>query len=188
MGDFAMMAGVKKNATDSLNYLFDEDIAKTFKNVEAIRVVVPTFLNPMWAKKKTELRKETLRYAAFHLTDELRYSNKYPAKKFQKFLKWLTWLGQQNGGDLKLDGAVWVPPNDSTGTPIDYAPSNLLLYALQQALPPGGTAKPVKFLNFSEGQLAVYVDRTTTPWTIEVHSQKENDTMPDHGDDEDDVP
>ena len=188
MGDYAITAGVKTNATDSLNYLFEENLAATFLKVEYIRRAFPTFLNPTWARNKTQLRKETLRYAAFHLTDELRYSRKYPAKKFQKFLKWLTWLAQQSGGDLKLDGANWVPPNDSQGVQIDYAPSNLLLYALQQALPPGGTPSAIRFVDFSERALAVYVDRRTTPWTIEVHSQKENDGMPDHGDDEDDVP
>ncbi len=175
MGDF-FVASEARRAVNGLNWLFDDDLSNTFQKVEKLRKVYPNLLNPTSTTDPWEVRKQTLRFAAFHVTDKVPFNTGgYPAKKFRKWLKYLTWLGQETGGTRKLNG------NDYQGTA-----AALILEALQAALPPGGSPKKVLF-KFDPGALKVIVTTTSSPIRIEVSSKREQDGIPDNGDDEDDV-
>jgi hypothetical protein len=190
MGDYDILRDgkvrVRTSATDSLNYLFNTGLADTYSKVQYLRQVHPNFLKPSYSGTPKDRRKESLRFAAFQLADGVNFSTDYPAGNFQKFMRWLTWLGRRSGGGAKLqvmgaDGTVadWVP---NTGVP--RTPSALILETLKEALPVSGSPHAVHF-SFDDQPLAVMVNKYVDPWTITVYSIKEDEGVGGNSDDED---
>jgi hypothetical protein len=183
MGDF-FVATEAKTVANSLNWLFDDDLANTYATIDDIRRVYPTFLNPDGNAAPAAYRRQTLRFAAFHIADGVPFTGpKYPAKKFKKFLRWLTWLAGQSGGTLKENGATY------TGSgPFDATAAGLILKTMLDALPyPKGTAKKIKF-KWDPGALSVTVTTAADKNTIVVTTMKEEDVGGgSQADDEDDV-
>ncbi|QOZ55866.1 hypothetical protein XH90_34180 [Bradyrhizobium sp. CCBAU 53338] len=68
MGDFIGAAGAAFT-TGSLNWMFDTDIKATFATIEELRKTFPNLLLPMQNPGPKEARKQTLRFAAFLLTE-----------------------------------------------------------------------------------------------------------------------
>lgn len=130
-----LLIGEGKFAANTLNDMFDADnIADTFAKIEELRKTFPNLLNPMPNPGPKDARRQTLRFAAFLITDQVVFGGTYPAPKFKKWLKWLTWLDSKAGGKQTL--------ND-----LDYggSGSQLVLKILSEALPPGGPPSPVRF-------------------------------------------
>ncbi|MBR0793993.1 hypothetical protein JQ615_01175 [Bradyrhizobium jicamae] len=127
MGDF-LSKDEGTFTANSLNDMFSAgNIGATFAKVEELRKTFPHLLNPANNPGPRAARKQTVRFAAFLLTDDLLFSGIYPAPKFRAWLKWLTWVGTQTGGQLRLNG-----------TNFNGTASQLILQVLAQALPPGG--------------------------------------------------
>jgi hypothetical protein len=94
--------------TGTLNDQFGSaNIVTTFKEIEELRKTFPNLLNPKPNPSAQERRKQTLRFAAFQIQDGLVFNQFYPAPKFTKWLKYLTWLYMQTNGNFTLDGAVF---------------------------------------------------------------------------------
>ncbi len=162
----------------SLNSLFSSgNIAATFAKIEQLRATFPNFLNPANNPGPKQARRQTLQFAAFLITDEVVFNGNYPAPKFKTWLKWLTWLGTQNGGTITMNGAAF------NGTA-----SQLMLRVLTQALPPGGQPSPVHFSwthDRNVGQFSV-AGITNAGFSIAIISRKHSE-VGGNGDDEDDV-
>jgi hypothetical protein len=154
--------------TGTLNDQFGSaNIQATFKGIEELRKTFPNLLNPKQNPSAKERRKQTLRFAAFQIQDDLVFSNLYPAPKFTKWLKYLTWLYMQTNGTFTLDGASF------SGTA-----GELIVKVLAQALPHGGTPKPVQFSynhDSDASDLTVVATTTTTPFTISVTSPNQSE-------------
>jgi hypothetical protein len=183
MGDFFLTADAR-NVARSLNWLFDENLNDTYTTINRIRAVYPTFLNPDGDPDPRAYRRQTLRFAAFHLADGVPFTGtKYPAKKFRKFLRWLTWLAGQGGGTLTENNA----PYAGSG-PFDATAAGLILKTMHDALPyPAGTPKKIKF-KWDPGPLSVTVTTAADRNRIVVTSMKEEDVIGGpQPDDDDDV-
>ena len=177
MGDFM---GSKEGAftAGSLNSMFGaNNIAATFDKIEKLRKAFPNLLNPANNPGPKEARRQTLRFAALLITDEVVFSGNYPAPKFKTWLKWLTWLGKQSGGTITLNGAVF------NGTA-----SQLMLRVLAQALPPGGQPSPIHFSWRHDSHIAQFLVAGTTNagFEIEIVSRRHSE-VGGNGDDEDDI-
>ena len=95
MGDFMDEAEGTFTA-GSLNAMFGAaNVATTFAQIEQLRVTFPRLLNPANNPGPKAARRQTLRFAAFLITDEVLFNGNYPAPKLKTWLKWLTWLGTQ---------------------------------------------------------------------------------------------
>lgn len=178
MGDFVSYTD-SKNVANSLNWMFDENVDQTFRKVEALRELFPNFLNPNSSPSPLERRRQSLRFAALLLMDETSFgSGKYPAKKFRKWLRYLTWLGQEQGGILRKDGANYP------GTAASLITEVILL-----AMPPKAKApRKIVFSYTAQAPVTVLANTKSDPMTIEVQSIKENNSGVDgNSDDEDDV-
>ncbi len=162
----------------TLNDMFSNaNIATTFALVEQLRKTYKHLLDPANNPDTKAARKQTLRFAAFLINDELVFTGVYPAPKFKQWLKWLTWLGKQTGGTLMLNNANF------NGTA-----SQLILKVLAQALPSGGTPAPVTFhwsIDSSGNQFAVSAV-TNAGFSISVISVDHSHANA-NSDDEDDV-
>jgi hypothetical protein len=162
----------------SLNDMFGPtNIAATFAEIEDLRRTFPHLLNPANNPGPKAARKQTLRFAAFLITDEVLFDGLYPAPRLRAWLRWLTWLGTQTGGTRTLNGASF------NGTA-----SQLILHVLATAMPPGGPPSPVQFSwthNSAVGQFAV-AGKTNAGFSIEVVSRR-NSEVSANGDDEDDI-
>jgi hypothetical protein len=150
------------------------NIQDTFEKIETLRKVFPNLLHPKHSPTVKEKRKQTLRFAAFQLNDELTFNNFYPAPKFTKWLKYLTWLNMQQNGAFTLDG-----------TPFSGTAGELIVQMLAKALPPGGPPSTVQFSYNHDPDVAnLMVEATTSPFGVTI-------TSPDHseviGNDEDNV-
>jgi hypothetical protein len=177
MGDFMD----DKQATftaGSLNELFGPTkIAATFAQLEQLRKTFPHLLNPANNPGPKAARRQTLRFVAFLITDEVVFNGNYPAPRFRGWLKWLTWLGKQSGGTLTLNGATF------NGTA-----SQLMLQVLSQALPRGGQPSTVHFGWTHKSDIALFkvTAITNSGFSIDL-------VTPDHsevnanGDDEDNI-
>ena len=175
MGGF-IGPGSASFVTGTLNDQFGSaNIQATFKQVEELRKTFPNLLHPKKNPSAKEKRRQTLQFAAFQTQDELVFNQFYPAPKFNKWLKYLTWLYIQQNGTFTLDNSQF---NDTAG--------ELIVSVLAKALPPGGTPSPVQFsYNHSSDVADLTIKATTTPsFRIDV-------TSPDHsevtGSDEDNV-
>lgn len=171
-----LLTGEGQFAANSLNDLFGSaNIANTFASVEELRTLYPNLLNPIKNPSPREARRQTLRFAAFLLTDVVVFDGTYPAPKFRKWLKWLTWLDAKGGGKVTLNGL------DYPGTG-----GELILKILAEALPPGGPASPVRFDwsldNNNFGVAAVDAGGFSVRVTSVDHSKVSS-----NGDDEDDI-
>ena len=178
MGDFLS----KEEGTfvaGTLNEMFGPTkIAATFARIEQLRKTFPHLFRPANNPGPKAARRQTLRFAAFLINDEVQFNGNYPAPKFRQWLKWLTWLGTQNGGTLKLNNANF------NGTA-----SQLILNVLAQALPPGGNPTAVHFsfiLDNSGNQFGVSATTTSQIFSVEVTSV-DHTRVNANSDDEDDV-
>ena len=176
MGSF-ISPGQAQFTTDTLNDQFGpQNIAATFATVENLRKTHPNLLNPILNPGPRKKRKQTLRFAAFQINDNLVFDPAlYPAPHFNKWLKWLSWLQGQGTGTFTLDGAAF----QGTG-------GELVVKVLAGALPPGGVPSPVRFSFTHDSNIShLRVDGSTSP-TFQVDV-----TSPDHseinGKDEDDI-
>ena len=178
MGDF-LSKDEGTFTAQSLNDMFSAgNIGNTFAKLEELRKTFPHLLNPANNLGPKDARKQTLRFAAFLTTDELVFSGLYPAPKFRAWLKWLTWLGTQNGGTLKLNNANF------NGTA-----SQLILQVLAQALPPGGppTATGIVF-NWTIGAANQFGVSATTNQQFSINvTSIDHSQVNAHSDDEDDI-
>jgi hypothetical protein len=162
----------------SLNDMFSSaNIATTFARVEQLRNTYRHLLDPVNNPGPKAARRQTLRFAAFLINDELVFTGVSPAPKFKQWLKWLTWLGQQTGGTLKLNNASF------NGTA-----SQLILKVLALALPHNGTPAPVRFdwSNDSSGSQFAVSAVTNAGFSISVVSVDYSHANA-NSDDEDDV-
>src|SRR6201996_3145082 len=178
MGDF-MDKDEGTFAVGSLNDLFGPaNIATTFATVEQLRVTFPHLFNPANNPGPKNVRKQTLRFAGFLITDQILFDGLYPAPRFRKWLKWLTWLDTVQGGTLTLNGAAF---NGSAG--------QLVLQVLKQALPPGGQPSPVRFdwtHNSSIANFAVEATTNAGGYTVGLVSPDHSEVNT-NSDDEDDI-
>jgi hypothetical protein len=170
--------GEARFTAGSLNDMFGSaNIAATFAKIEELRKTFPHLLNPANNPGPKAARRQTLRFAAFLLTDELLFNGTYPAPRLRAWLKWLTWLGGHQGGTRTLNGAAF----NGTG-------SQLVLNVLSQALPPGGQPSPVRFSwthNTNVNQFTV-AGNTNAGFSIDVVSPQHSEVNA-NGDDEDDI-
>jgi hypothetical protein len=164
MGDFIGAQGAAFT-TGSLNWMFGTNINATFATIESLRDTFPNLLLPMQNTGPKQARKQTLRFAAFLLTDEVTFDGNYPAPHFKHWLKWLTWLGKKAGGTVTLDGADY--PGKA---------SELILDVMARALPHGGTPAPIHFSWTNDAAVAHFTVAGTTigGFRIDIIS-------PDHG-------
>ena len=174
MGSF-LNPGQAQFTQDTLNDQFGpQNVAATFAMVERLRKTFPNLLNPKQNPTPREKRKQTLRFAAFQINDNLVFDGTYPAPHFNKWLKWLTFVYKQQG-NLTLDNA---PFNGTAG--------DLIVKVLATALPPGGPPSPVHFTFSHDTNIAHFAVVATTAPNFHVDV-----TSPDHsevnGADEDDV-
>lgn len=172
-----LVEGEARFAVGSLNEMFGTNIASTFKKVEDLRKTFPRLLDPANNPGPKAARRQTLRFAAFLLTDEVIFNGEYPAPRLKAWLKWLTWLGGYQGGTLTLNGATF------NGTA-----SQLVLKVLSQALPLGGQPSPVHFSwthKSNEGLFSVD-GKTNAGFSIDVVSPRHSEVNA-NGDDEDDI-
>ncbi len=162
----------------SLNDMFSiTNIAATFAQIEELRKTFPQLLNPVNTADPKAVRKQTLRFTAFLINDEVNFNGNYPAPKFRQWLKWLTWLDKQNGGTLKLN------KGNFSGTA-----SQLILQVMAQALPPGGPPTPIQF-NWHQdntGNQFAVTATTNAGFLIDVVSINHSQVNA-NSDDEDDV-
>lgn len=175
MGGF-IGAGSTTFVTGTLNDQFGSaNIQATFDKVEELRKTFPNLLNPKQNPTVKEKRRQTLRFAAFQLQDELVFNSFYPAPRFNKWLKYLSWLHAYSTGTFTLDSAQF---NGTAGA--------LIVQVLAQALPPGGQPHAVEFSYKHDPDLgSVEVHATTTPnFTISVISPDHSEVT---GSDEDNV-
>jgi hypothetical protein len=175
MGSF-MSTGQAQVAADSLNGQFGpQNIASTFATIEELRKAFPNFLNPMQNPGPRDKRKQTLRFAAFQINDQINFSANYPAPKFTHWLRWLTWLNLQQNGLFTIDGAAFG------GTA-----GQLVVKVLAQALPPGGNPSPINFAYIHDSDISnLAVEATTNPdFKIIVTAPKHSEVT---GNDEDNV-
>jgi hypothetical protein len=181
MGDL-LAAKDARLVANTLNWLFNDDLANTFGKVEGLRAVFPNFLAPQTTTDPKMKRRQTLRFAAMLLTDGVPFNDDYPARKFRQWLKWLTWLQVKSGGSVKVNG-----------TAVTGKASKHILDAIATALPHGGRARPVQFTwdedsSTSGANFAVDIVTTTTPITISIVSVRVNHpSVTEDGDAEDDV-
>ncbi len=162
----------------SLNDMFgDTNIDDTFAKIEQLRVTFPRLLNPANNPGPKAARRQTLRFAAFLITDEVLFNGNYPAPRFRAWLKWLTWLGKQQGGTLTLDGS-----------PFSGTASQLMLRVLSRALPPGGPPSTVHFSWNHDSHINQFAvsGTTNTGFSIDIVSPRHSDVTA-NGDDEDDI-
>jgi hypothetical protein len=178
MGDFlSKEEGIF--VTGSLNDMFGPtNIAATFARIEQLRKTFPHLFNPANNPGPKAARRQTLRFAAFLINDEVQFDGTYPAPKFKQWLKWLTWLGAHNGGTLTLNNAN-----------VNGTASQLILKVLALALPPGGNPTAVRFgftLDNSGNQFGVSATTTNPLFHIDVTSVDHTQVTA-NSDDEDDV-
>jgi hypothetical protein len=162
----------------SLNDMFSPTkIVDTHKKIENLRKVYPRLLDPAGNPGPKAARRQTLRFAAFLLTDELTFSGRSPAPRFKAWLKWLTWLGSYEGGTLTLNGL-----------PFNGTASQLVLTVLSQALPPSRQPSPVQFSWTHKSAEALFsVDgKTNAGFSIDVVSRKHFEVNA-NSDDEDEI-
>jgi hypothetical protein len=167
--------GQARAAAVGLNDQFGpNNIAATFATIEELRKTFPNLLNPMQNPGPKDRRKQTLRFAAFQINDQLIFDQAYPALRYNNWLKWLTWLYTQQG-NLSLNGAAF---NGTAG--------DLITQVLAQALPPGGSPSTVEFRYTHDPIVANFsVDATTNPnFLVHVHAPNASQV---NGSDEDDV-
>lgn len=175
MGGF-VGPGSTSFVTGTLNDQFGPaNIQATFKEIEELRKTFPNLLHPKASPSGKEKRRQTLRFAAFQIQDELVFNQFYPAPKFNKWLKYLTWLYMQQNGTFTLNGTQF---NGTAG--------ELIVSVLAKALPPGGTPSPIQFSYSHSSDIAdLTVEATTTPnFGISVISPDHSEVT---GSDEDNV-
>jgi hypothetical protein len=167
-----------KFAAGSLNDMFSTtNIAATFAQIEQLRKTFPHLFNPTNTADSKVARKQTLRFAAFLINDEVSFNGNYPAPKFRQWLKWLTWLDGQNGGTLKLNNANFK------GTA-----SQLILQVMAQALPPGGPPTPIQFSWSQDNTGKQFSVIATTNAGLRINLVSVNSSQVDvNSDDQDDV-
>ncbi len=156
--------------TGTLNDQFGSaNIQTTFKEIEELRKTFPNLLHPKQNPNGKEKRRQTLRFAAFQIQDALVFNQFYPAPKFNKWLKYLTWLYIQQNGTFTLDN-----------TPFDGTAGELIVSVLAKALPPGGTPSPVQFsYNHAPDVADLAVEATTSPhFHISVTSPDHSEVTP----------
>ena len=150
-------------ATNSLNWLFNDNIAQTHQTVKDLRAAGLTqLLNPDFGSSNAVVkRRGTLRYAAWILMDIGNFDETYPTAKFRGWLRWLTWLGKQR----KEDFTCFV-----NGQPVtNRKPARLILEVLQAALPQTGNPTPVSFTwHRAPSGFSLSTNTTTNPMKVDI--------------------
>jgi hypothetical protein len=181
MGQLINVASALATA-NTLNWMFNTNLANTIVVVGSLRTAVPELLKAINHPPK---RRESLRFAAFLLNDQIPFTvndpvdhkGAKPKESFKKWLRWLTWI------DLE-DAAGWV---DGNGHALASAPGFLIRQTIDAAL-----ARPVPIsFTWNEkaaGKPVLSIDTTNAAlWKIDMLSISVKGVNK-NSDDEDDDP
>jgi hypothetical protein len=185
MGQF-FGATAATSIAHSLNWMFDDDFSNTRQTVMDLRKYFPDLLNYSGSAKPS--RKESLRFAAFLLNDQIPFSTQDPVdhnpnnskKSFRKWLKWLTWI------DLE-DASNWTI-KDGSNNSLPGTPGQNIRHTISDALTNKTKIKFSWNLDNSGGKSTLVIDKSNgNLWKISIVSQ--DVTKVNNGDsDEDDNP